>query len=145
LPQRSQSRHRVYRDLETNDLTYKVIGAAIEVHKRLGPGLLEKVYQECMLHEFQKRGLSVEMEFPISVIYDDIEINSGYRIDLLVENKLVVELKSVDAVSDLHKAQILTYMKLGEYKVGLLINFNVTKLANGINRFVNGKLENEPL
>jgi len=132
----------VHRDLETNDLTYKVIGAAIEVHKRLGPGLLEKVYQECMLHELQKREISAEMEFPMSVIYDDIEINSGYRIDLLVENKLVVELKSVDAVSDLHKAQILTYMKLGGYKVGLLINFNVTKLTSGISRFVNGEIEN---
>ena len=131
----------MHRDLETNDLTYKVIGAAIEVHKKLGPGLLEKVYQECLLHELHKKGLNAEMEFPMSVIYDDIEINSGYRIDLLVENQLVVELKSVDSISDLHKAQILTYMKLGGYKVGLLINFNVTKLTNGITRFVNGEIQ----
>ena len=127
--------------LETNDLTYKVIGAAIEVHKTLGPGLLERVYQECLLHEMHKQGLNAEIEQPMSVIYDDIEINSGYRIDLLVENQLVVELKSVESVSDLHKAQILNYMKLGSYKVGLLINFNVTKLTSGITRFVNGKIE----
>lgn len=126
----------------TNDLTYNVIGAAIEVHKELGPGLMEKVYQECMLHELHKKGLSAEMEVPMSVIYDDIEIKSGYRIDLLVENQLVVELKSVESISDLHKAQTLTYMKLGNYKIGLLINFNVTKLTNGITRFVNGEIDN---
>lgn len=92
-----------------NDLTYQVIGAAIEVHRALGPGLLEKVYQECLLHELSKRELMAQIEFPLSVNYDDIEIESGYRIDLLVENQLVIELKSVEAVSDLQSSNTNIY------------------------------------
>lgn len=127
--------------MEMNDLTYQVIGAAIDVHRILGPGLLEKVYQECLAHELSKRLLIAEVEVPMTVIYDDLKFDSGYRIDLLVENRLVLELKSVEAISDLHKAQILTYMKLGGFSHGLLINFNVAKLTDGIKRFVNGNIE----
>ena len=120
-----------------NQISGIIIGKAIEVHKALGPGLLESAYQECLFYELLTEGLYVEKEKPMPVIYKDIELDHGYRIDLLVENKVVIEIKTVDTLIDVHTAQILTYLKLGNYKLGLLINFNVTLLKEGIKRYVN--------
>ena len=119
-----------------NDLAYKVIGASIEVHKKLGPGLLESAYQECLLYELKVLGLNIRKEVPMPIIYKDVKLDHGYRIDLLVEDKLVIELKTVENLTNVHLAQVLTYLKLGDYKLGLLINFNVTKLSNGIKRVI---------
>lgn len=119
-----------------NELTSKIIGAAIETHQILGPGLLESAYNECLNYELIQRGLYVERERPIPIVYKEIVLDHGYRIDLLVENKIVIELKAVDFFTDVHTAQILTYMKLGHYNLGLLINFHEKLLKNGIKRFV---------
>lgn len=120
-----------------NHISGIVIGKAIEVHRSLGPGLLESAYQECLFHELINEGLNVVKEKPMPIVYKDVKLDHGYRLDLLVEDKVVIEIKTVDALIDVHTAQILTYMKLGEYKLGLLINFNVSLLKNGIRRFVN--------
>ena len=120
-----------------NEIANKVIGIAIDVHKVLGPGLLESAYKECLYYKISQSGLHVVKEKPMPLIFEDVELDCGYRIDLLVENKLVIELKAVNALSDLHLAQILTYMKLGNFKLGLLINFNVGMLKNGIKRVIN--------
>lgn len=120
-----------------NELSNIIIGKAIEVHKLLGPGLLESAYSECLYYELTNYGLQVEREKPLPIIYKQIKLNHGYRIDLLVENKVVIELKTVDQILDVHEAQTLTYLKLGNFKLGLLINFNVSLLKNGIRRFVN--------
>lgn len=121
--------------METDLLTKKIIGLAIEVHRHLGPGLLESAYKECLLYEIKKHDLAVECEKPFPLVYKEIKLDQGYRIDLLVENKIVVELKTVEAFTDVHFAQILTYMKLGNYSTGLLINFNTKMLKQGIKRF----------
>lgn len=121
--------------MDINDITEKIIGAAIEVHRRLGPGLLESAYQECLCYELKHINLSFNREIPMPIIYKEIKLDHGYRLDILVENKIVVELKSVDSLLDVHTAQILTYMRLGEYSTGLLINFNVSLLKNGIKRY----------
>ena len=121
--------------MEINELTEKVIGLAIEVHKHLGPGLLESAYKECLLYEIKKTGLHVECEKSLPLVYKEIKLEQGYRIDLLIENKLVIELKTVETFTDVHFAQILTYMKLGGYSTGLLINFNVKMLKQGLKRF----------
>jgi GxxExxY protein len=118
------------------DLTEQVIGAAMKVHSVLGPGLLESVYQECLFYQLKTDGVSVEKEKPVPVVFEEVKLDCGYRIDLLVENKIVLELKSVKKFEDVHLAQILTYMKLGKYQVGLLINFNVHLLKDGIKRVV---------
>lgn len=123
--------------MNENELSNKVIGLALKIHSTLGPGLLESVYKECLFYEIQQSGLYVEKEKPLPLVYQDIKFNCGYRLDILVENKLVVELKSIEAINDLHIAQLLTYLKLGHYKLGLLINFNVTLLKNGIKRLIN--------
>lgn len=120
-----------------NELSNVIIGKAIEVHRVLGPGLLESVYQECLLSELEKDGLFVEKEKSLPIVYKDIKLNHGYRIDLLVEKKVIIELKTVDNLIDVHEAQILTYLKLSNLKLGLLINFNVKLLKHGIRRFVN--------
>ncbi|MCB1586191.1 MAG: GxxExxY protein [Xanthomonadales bacterium] len=120
-------------------LTSQIISCAIEVHKQLGPGLLESAYQECMLYELVKSELKVEKETPVPITYKEIKLNQGYRIDLLVEGIIVVELKSVDKLTDIHKSQLLTYLKLGKFKLGLLINFNVPILKNGIKRLINDR------
>lgn len=120
-----------------NDITDKVIGAAIRVHRELGPGLLESAYQECLFYVLNKDGLFVEKEKPIPVTFEDVQLNCGYRIDLLVEKKLVLELKSVEHFSPIHYAQVLTYLKLGGYKLGLLLNFNVPLMKKGIKRIIN--------
>lgn len=126
--------------MNENILSQKVIGLAIKVHKALGPGLLENAYKECLYYKINKAGLKVEKEKTMPLIYEDIELDCGYRIDLLIENKLVVEIKSVESLTDIHLAQILTYLRLGNYKLGLLINFNVSVLRNGIKRVINGSL-----
>jgi GxxExxY protein len=107
------------------------------VHRALGPGLLESAYQECLFYELKQQGLSVEKEVALPVVYKEVKLNHGYRIDLLVENKVVLELKTVEHLNDVHQAQILTYLKLGNYPLGLLINFHTTLLKNGIKRFIN--------
>ncbi|AOW17583.1 GxxExxY protein [Polaribacter vadi] len=120
-----------------NEITEKIIGAAIEVHRTLGPGLLESAYQECLIYELKSLGLKVKKELILPIIYKDLILEHGYRIDLLVENKIVLELKTVDKFTEVHSAQILTYMKLGNYPLGLLINFKTKLLKNGIKRFIN--------
>ncbi len=122
--------------MKENEISKIIIGSAIEVHKQLGPGLLESAYQECLLFELQNKGLKVVSEKPMPIAYKEMKLEHGYRIDLLVEDKVVVELKTVEAFTDVHLAQILTYMKLGKYKLGLLINFHVTKLTNGLKRVI---------
>lgn len=124
--------------MNENEIANKIIGIAIDVHKSLGPGLLESAYKECMNYKIIESGLFVEKEKPMPLIFEDVKLDCGYRIDLLVERKLVIELKSVDALNDIHLAQTLTYLKLGNYKLGLLINFNVLLLKSGIKRVVNG-------
>ena len=123
--------------MEFEEVTEKIIKCAMDVHTALGPGLLENVYKECLFYKLCKAGFNVEKEKPIPLVFDGIVFDCGYRIDLLVENSIVVELKSVKKIEDIHLSQILTYLKLGKFKVGLLINFNVTLLKNGIKRVVN--------
>lgn len=126
-----------------NDIASKVIGAAIDVHKALGPGLLEKAYQACLAYKLKQEGLNIEVEKPMPLIFEKVKLECGYRIDILVENMVVIELKSVESLNDVHLAQTLTYMKLGNYKLGLLINFNVALLKQGIKRIVNNLYINE--
>ncbi len=123
--------------MEINNLTSEIIACAIEVHRALGPGLLENAYKECLEYELKESGLVVEKEKAIPIIYGDVQLDCGYRIDLLVENKIVLELKSVEALTDVHLAQVLTYLKLGDFELGLLMNFNVTLLKHGIKRVIN--------
>ncbi|GAB3988699.1 GxxExxY protein [Spirosoma daeguense] len=120
-----------------NEISYKVIGLALDVHSALGPGLLESAYKECLSYKLTKAGLFIEKEKPMPLFFEEVKLDCGYRIDILVENCLVVELKSIDALNDVHLAQTLTYMRLGGYKLGLLINFNVFRLKDGIKRVVN--------
>jgi GxxExxY protein len=124
--------------MDENELSKKIIGLAIEVHAVLGPGLLENTYKECLFYKIKKAGYFVEKEKSLPLVFEDIRLDCGYRVDLLVENKLVLELKHVEKTNDLHMAQLLTYLKLGHYKLGLLINFNVILLKTGIRRVVNG-------
>lgn len=124
-------------ELNENELSKIIIGCAIEVHKLLGPGLLESAYQECLYYELVKKGLDVQKEKAMPIIYKEVKLDHGYRIDLLVNNKVVIETKTVEAFTDVHTAQVLTYLKLGNYKLGLLLNFYVTTLKNGIKRIIN--------
>lgn len=124
-------------EMDINDVTGEIIACAIEVHKQLGPGLLESAYQECLCYELQKAGLSFEKEKQLPINYKEIRINHGYRIDILVENEIVIELKTTEKLTEVHSAQILTYLKLGDYPIGLLLNFNEKLLKNGIKRFIN--------
>ena len=126
--------------MSENDIAHKILGCAFEVHKALGPGLLESAYQECLCYKLQQSGLSIHKEKPMPLIFEGVTLECGYRIDILVENKVVIEIKSIDALNDVHLAQILTYMKLGNYKLGLLLNFNVALLKQGIKRVINGNL-----
>lgn len=120
-----------------NDIGTKIIGCAIEVHKALGPGLLESAYRECLYYDLVQIGLTVEKEKAMPVIYKEIKLLHGYRMDLLVENKVVVEIKTVDFFMDVHTAQLLTYLKLGRFRLGLLINFRETLLKQGVKRVIN--------
>ncbi len=121
---------------DTNQLTYNIIGCAYKVHSVLGPGLLESTYEACLAYELMKLDYSVEIQKSLPVVYEEVKLDAGYRIDVLVENKVLLELKSVEAICDIHVAQILTYLKLSNIKIGLLINFNVKDLKQGIKRFV---------
>lgn len=120
----------------SDELTGLIIGAAIEVHRELGPGLLESVYQTCLVMELEDLGLDVKTEIPMPVVYKGTELEQGYRIDILVNDEVVIELKTVEKLTDVHTAQILTYMRLGSFRKGLLMNFKVKLLKNGIKRFV---------
>ncbi|MBS0201905.1 MAG: GxxExxY protein [Planctomycetes bacterium] len=122
--------------MEFDELSNRVIGCAIEVHRFLGPGLLESAYEQCLAHELNCHGIAFQVQYPQPVQYKDIQLDCGYRIDILVESQLIVELKSVEVIKGIHEAQLLTYMKLAGVKIGLLINFNNTRLKDGIKRFV---------
>jgi len=120
-----------------NELSKIIFDLGMKIHKTLGPGLLESVYEECLFYEIKKNGLYVEKQKALPLIYEDIKLEAGYRIDLWVEKKLIIEIKSVEALNDLHLAQILTYLKLSDCKLGLLINFNTVLFKNGVRRVVN--------
>ncbi|MBX7171697.1 MAG: GxxExxY protein [Pyrinomonadaceae bacterium] len=125
--------------MNENSLSNLIINRALKVHSALGPGLLESAYQECLFYELQKSGLFVEKEKPMPLIYEEVKLECGYRVDLLVENKLIIEIKAVEVLHDVHLAQVLTYLKLANCKLGLLMNFNVLRLKEkGIRRVVNG-------
>jgi len=121
--------------MEINEITKKIIGCAIEVHRALGPGLLESAYEQCLASELKKQNLNIRRQQPVPIIYKDQKLECGYRIDILVENQVIIELKVVDAINPVHEAQVLTYMKFANKSLGLLINFNVTVLKNGIKRY----------
>ncbi len=124
--------------MDENSLSNIVINRAIKVHNSLGPGLLESSYQECLFFELSQAGLLVEKEKALPLVYQDVKLECGYRIDLFVERKLVIEVKAVDAIHDLHMAQVRTYLKLSDCKLGLILNFNVTLMKKGVKRVVNG-------
>ena len=121
-----------------NDITEKIIGAAMAVHRELGPGLLESAYEACLAYEIAKGGFSIERQKELPVIYRNVKLDCGYRIDLLVENKVIIEIKAIDKLAPIHTAQLLSYLKLSGCKIGLLINFNVKVLKDGIRRLING-------
>ena len=125
--------------MEINDITSEIIGSAMRVHTALGPGLLEKAYEACLLHELRKRGLQVCSQVELPVVYDGIRIDVGFRIDLLVEDRVIVELKACEGITPVFEAQLVSYLKLSGRPVGLLINFHVRHLRDGIKRFVEGK------
>ena len=120
-----------------NEISENIIGCAIQVHRELGPGLLESCYEECLYYELVQSGLLVEKQKPLPLVYKEVKLECGYRIDLMVERKVIVEVKAVEALNDIHLAQVLTYLKLSKVKLGLLMNFNVTLLKSGIKRVVN--------
>ena len=122
--------------MTTNEITHEIIGAAMEVHKRLGPGLLESAYEECLFHELHLRNLKVDRQKGLPVVYKEVKLDCGYRLDLLVEGRVIVELKSVENLAPIHEAIILTYLRLSGHKTGLLINFNATVLKDGLRRFI---------
>jgi GxxExxY protein len=126
------------RSVGDDDLGRAIIGCALKVHRTLGPGLLESVYETCLAHELQKSGIACERQVPLPVVYDGMTIDQGYRIDLLVAGRVVVEVKSIEAVADVHRAQLLSYLRLGDYRLGYLLNFNVALMKTGIVRRVNG-------
>jgi len=123
--------------MELNEITEKIIGCAIKVHRALGPGLLESTYEICLAHGLMKSGLDVQKQVALPVVYDGIRLEAGYRIDLLVEHSVIVELKAVDSMHPIHETQVISYLKLSGKKVGLLINFNVKLLKDGIKRLIN--------
>ena len=122
--------------METNQITHEILDAAYKVHSNLGPGLLESSYQACLIYELKKKGLNLESEKGLPLIYEEVKLDCGYRIDILVESKVVIELKTVEAFTDVHSAQLLTYLKLSGCKVGLLLNFHTKSLKDGIKRLI---------
>jgi GxxExxY protein len=122
--------------MEINKITHEILDSAYKVHSALGPGLLESSYQACLVYELKKKGLKVEVEKPLPLIYEEVKLDCGYRIDILVENKVVIELKTVETFNDVHIAQVLTYLKLSDCKVGLLLNFYTKHLKDGIKRLI---------
>ena len=121
---------------ELNDLTYKIIGCAYKVHKALGPGLLESTYEACLKHELLKANLKAKSQHALPIKYDTIELDAGYRVDLLVEDSIILELKAVEEIKSIHKAQLITYLKLSGLKLGLILNFNVSNMQKGIKRVI---------
>lgn len=127
----------IIKDLkELNKISYDVIGAVFKVHSELGPGLLESTYEVCLEYQLRENGLLVERQVALPVIYNNVKLEAGYRIDLLVENSLILELKSITAIAPVHKAQVMTYLKLSNRKLGLLLNFNVADMKSGISRII---------
>jgi len=122
--------------MEFDFVSREIIGCAIEVHRLLGPGLLESAYEECLMYELKQKNLGVIRQKPIPIVYKEIKLDCGYRLDLLVNESVIVEIKSVDMLAPIHEAQLLTYMRFAKIKTGLLINFNVTVLKNGLKRYV---------
>ena len=125
--------------MELNEISGRIIACALQVHTAVGPGVLESVYQTCLSHQLQKVGLAVQAQVAVPVVYDGIHMDSGYRLDLLVENMVIVELKCVETLLPIHKAQLLTYLRLANKPLGLLLNFNVVHLRDGISRVLNNK------
>lgn len=123
--------------MHENDLSYKIIGAAIDLHKNIGPGLLESAYENALAHDLTDLGYSVQQQVPMPFIYKNVKMDVGYRLDLVVENKVIIEIKSVESLASVHYAQLLTYLKLSDMKLGLFINFNCKVLKEGIHRVVN--------
>jgi GxxExxY protein len=123
-----------------NEISYKIRGIVFEIHKKLGPGLFESVYEEIMYHEIQKAGMKVEKQVPLPVIWDNLRLDRGYRIDLLIENKVIIEIKSIENIAPVHYKQLATYVKLSGLKLGLLVNFFENDIKNGIKRYINGIL-----
>jgi GxxExxY protein len=128
---------RAQEKIVENEISQLIIGCAIKVHTALGPGLLESAYEECLYYELVKEGLKVEKQKALPLIYEEIKLEVGYRLDLIVEDKVIVEIKACEGLNDVHLAQVLTYLKLSDVKLGLLINFNVTRVKDGIKRVVN--------
>jgi len=126
--------------MNENQISKIVFESGLQIHKSLGPGLLESAYQECLYYELNKLNISVEKQKPLPLVYEEVKLEIGYRMDLLIEKKVVVEVKSVEALNDLHMAQILTYLKLSNCNLGLLINFNTILFKNGVKRVINGSL-----
>lgn len=122
--------------METNQITHEILDSAYKIHTSLGPGLLESAYKTCLIYELEKKGFNIKSEVPVPVIYEEVKLNCGYRMDILVENKIVVELKTVDAFTQIHFAQLLTHLRFSHNKIGLLINFNVLSLKEGIKRLI---------
>ncbi len=123
-----------------NEIAKVVFECGLKVHRSLGPGLLESAYEHCMYYELAKTGLYLEKQKPLPLVYEDVKLDAGYRVDFIIENKFIVEIKSVDALADIHLAQVVTYLKLSNYKLGLLINFNVLLFKDGVKRVINGTL-----
>lgn len=130
-------------DLEINQITESIIGAAIEVHRHLGPGLLEAAYEECLCRELNLREVPYQRQVPLPITYKGIALDCSYRLDLLVDKRVVVEIKAIESLLPIHDAQLLTYLRLGDWKIGLLINFNMPLLKDGIHRLANGLEEND--
>jgi GxxExxY protein len=123
--------------MEINEITGQIVDASIKVHTQLGPGLLESAYEACLTYELRKRGLDVGVQVPLPIRYEDVKLDAGYRLDLLIESSVIVELKSVEKMIPLYNAQLLSYLKLSGMKIGLLINFNVIRLKDGLKRLAN--------
>ena len=126
--------------MDENEISKIVFESALKIHKVLGPGLLESAYEECLFYELKKYDLKVEKQKQLPLIYEEVRLDVGYRIDIIIEDKFIVEIKSVEVLTDVHLAQLLTYLKLSNCKLGLLINFNVSLLKNGVRRVINGTL-----
>lgn len=122
--------------MDNNLLTESIIGCAIDVHKQLGPGLLESVYENCLMYELKQKGLTVENQVAVPLVYKDIHLDCGYRLDLLVNDTVIIEIKSIDSLLPVHTSQVLTYMRFAEKKIGLLMNFNVKRFMDGFHRYV---------
>ncbi|WP_027377183.1 GxxExxY protein [Kaistella palustris] len=126
--------------MNENEISRVIFDAGLKVHRQLGPGLLESAYEECLYYELRKTQLLIEKQMPMPLIYDEVKLDVGYRIDLLVERKVVIEVKAVEGLNDIHLAQVLTYLKLSHCKLGMLINFNTLLFKNGIKRVINGNI-----